>query len=149
MTGPFRIEPAMAPSAYKTYGLRQPSATHFRAATCEEAECLNFLNGWETAVDEATELGQRQAHYIRHDRTRRALEAHRGPLTVFTFEPGQRCFGADQHRVLVGREPLFFVREGDFRGNPSGQVRKHARAQDWVDDFATHQDRLNAEIEKG
>ena len=69
-------------------------------------------------------------------------------LTVFTFEPGQDCFA--QHRVPLERDPLFLVRGGDWRGNPTGlQPYRHHRGEDWVDDFADHQDRIARQIERG
>ncbi len=149
------IMPALPTQAYKTYSVHAPERTHRRPATCAEVDCQHYLCGWQTAVDESTELGQRQAHYIRHDRSRRHAESREPTgLTVFAFAPGQPCFTnpptGPGHSIPLERPPLFVVRDGDWRGNPLGTpTRIHTRAEDWVDDFASHQDRLKTAIEKG
>jgi hypothetical protein len=98
-------------------------------------------------VDEGDDLGQVQAHYIRHDRSRRHHE-QRLPhgLTEFRFEPGTSCFEA--HRVRVDRQEIYTVYPGDWRGK-TGDVRRHTRPADWVDQFAEHQDRIKTRIERG
>lgn len=144
-----RVIPSIGPERYKTYQLLAPVATHRRPATCEEVSCDASAHGWLTLVDEATDLGQRQAAYIRRD-SRRAFRESRTPegLTRFEFSAGQRCFA--QHSVPIERDPLFIVKDGDFRGNPRGtRPRQHVRAADWVEDFAEHQDKIVREIEKG
>ncbi|MEU6781497.1 hypothetical protein ABZ912_20015 [Nonomuraea angiospora] len=144
-----RITPGLPAGAYKTYQIVQPLATHFRPATCEEVACGAHAHGWRTLVDETAELGQRQAHYIRRQSGRRFVE-QRTPegLTAFTFEPGQRCFG--RHQQPLERDPLYFVRGGDWRGNPlGGRPYQHRRGDDWVEDFAEHQDRISRQIERG
>jgi hypothetical protein len=55
--GLFRIEPQLPVGATKTYSALAPLATHFRAATCEDVDCGNYLHGWKTVVNESTELG--------------------------------------------------------------------------------------------
>ncbi len=101
--GPFRIEPAGPAAAYKTFQISAPLATHWVDATCEEVACERWLNGWQTVVDESTQLGQRQAYYIRHDKSRSHAEARRKEgTTVFSFGPGQRCFGGG-HKKPLGR----------------------------------------------
>jgi len=141
-----RITPKLGPAAFKSYSLRAPLSTHWRKATCEEYECDSYLHGWVTVVDTATELGQQQAHYIRHDRSRRCHEETTGTsLVSFTYPPGQEMFPcpAHDHHVGVGRPPLMLVTGGDWRGNPRGTPAvAHRRIEDWIDDCATHQDRL-------
>jgi hypothetical protein len=135
--------------AFKTYGLSAPVRTHKRPASCDEAGCEAMANGWITRVDESTELGARQAGYIRSAAGRAFREA-RTPegLTAFTFSPGQRCFGT--HYVPLDRPPLFYVRDGDRRGDPGGGRSTAVRsAQDWLDDFATNQDRIKTIRERG
>ena len=142
-----RIEPQGPAQAYRTYQLLQPLATHFRIATCEEVDCPAYLHGWKTVIDESTELGQQQAHYIRDESGRRY---QRDPvvfgqgLATYVFEAGQRCFR--QHHEPLEREPLAIVKDGDWRmsSNP-----RHLKPDDWVDDFANHQDRLNTQRERG
>lgn len=152
MTGDgMRIMPLMPAGAYKTYTVLSPVQTHFRPATCAEVDCPPYLHGWRTAVDEATDLGQGQAYYIRSESGRRCTE-HRDEagMTVFTFDAGQRCFASGEHRVRLDRPEHFLVRGGDWRGDPSGhRPYVHASPDDWVEDFALHQQRITDEIEKG
>ena len=137
----FRPDPVGPVHAYKSYEIVSPLSTHYRDGTCDEAGCLAQRHGWRTVVDESTELGQRQAHYIRTQSGRRFTEERTAAgLTDFTFEPGQRCFAS--HKVPLERPELYVVRAGDHRGNPTGEVRKHSGPDSWVDDFATHQERI-------
>jgi hypothetical protein len=148
MTQPFRIEPKLPVEAVKTYGIRKPIATHFRPGSCTEAGCANMAHGWRTVIDEATDLGQRQAHYIRKESGRRFTETRDDAgLTTFTFEAGQTCFA--QHQISLEREPFYVVRGGDWRGNPRGDVRRHVSPDDWVDDFANHQNELADRLSQG
>jgi hypothetical protein len=143
-----RLEPALPVHSYKTYSISAPLATHWRPGTCEEADCPHYLHGWKTIVDESTDLGQRQAHYIRHDRTRKHTETRtEAGLTEFEFEPGQTCFA--QHKVPIGRPELFLVRGGDWRGNPSGELRRHTKPEFWVEDFGEHQQKIADRLEQG
>jgi hypothetical protein len=140
-----RIVPKLGPEAYKSYSWRRPLATHWRKVTCAEFGCQAYQNGWVTVVDISTDLGQRQADYIRHDRTRRHHEETAGTgLVSFTFPPGQESFAGSrhEHRKPVDRPPLFLVGAGDWRGNPRGTQPVSMRPEDWADDFITHQDRL-------
>ena len=137
----FRITPQMPASAYKTYQILSPVATHYRTGTCDEAGCLAYQHGWQTNVDEATDLGQRQAHYIRTLCGRRFTERRTElGITAFTFQPGQKCFAT--HKVPLDRPEFYVVRGGDWRGNPRGEVRRHSSGDSWVNDFAEHQDRI-------
>jgi hypothetical protein len=141
MFGPTRLPPAGPSEAYTTYELSAPLQTHYRAGTCEEAGCLAFHKGWTSHIDESTALGQAQAAYIRRSSGRRFTEQRASDgTTEFVFEPGQRCFRSDEHRVPLEREPLYVVRHGDYRR--SRIERQHRSADDWVDDFANHQNKL-------
>lgn len=133
-----RIQPVGPVQAYKTYQLASPVSTHYRDGTCDEAGCLAQQHGWQTSVDETTELGQKQAHYIRKISGRRFTEQRTIGLTVFVFEAGQRCFAT--HKVPLDRPEFYVVRDGDWR--EYGRPRMHSRPDDWVDDFAEHQDRI-------
>ena len=145
----FRIEPVAGPAAFRTYQFVAPVSTHWAPATCAEVDCPDYLLGWRTVVDESKELGERQAHFIRHDAERRHVEARQPDgLTTFTFEAGQRCYGG-QHQRRLDRAERFFIRGGDHRGNPAGIRPAEVSAQSWVDDFGEHQDRLTAAIERG
>lgn len=140
-------EPLLPASAKKTYSIKAPLATHWRKATCAEIACGGYENGWVSPIDETTERGQRQAHYIRALSGRQFTEetSEQG-LTLFTFEAGQTCF--TPHEVPLDMPELFIVRDGDLREN-RGNVRVHQRPEDWADDFATHQQKIADAIEKG
>lgn len=146
-----RIEPAMEPAYYKTYGLSMPLKTHWRPATCEEAGCEAYRFGWVTTLDLGTEFGQQWAARLRKDRTRSCTEQRASlTLTKFVYGPGNTCFQVSQHKVPVGRPARFYVAGGDFRGNPRGTpVRVHKRPEDWCEDFALHQQQLATAIERG
>lgn len=145
---PNRIEPQLPVEAMTTYSVAAPIPTHFRPASCAEAECPNMQLGWRTVVDLGTALGVHQASYIEHESGRRFTK-ETGPhhMVTYTFEPGQKCFA--QHQVSLEREPLYIVRGGDWRGNPRGEVRHHANGEDFVDDFANHQRTLADRLEQG
>lgn len=134
-------EPALPAHQRKTYQIVSPRPTHFRAAGCEEAGCKHMREGWRTIVDESSDLGAQQAYYIRHS-SGRSFTEHRDEdgLTVFTFAAGQECFR--EHKVRLEREEIYVVRGGDHRGNPRGERRVHRRAEEWVEDFAEHQEAL-------
>ena len=144
MIEPFRINPNLPAAAYQTYSIRQPADTTVVAA-CEQVGCAAWARGWESAVDESTELGRQQAAYIRQ-RSGRTFREQRtaAALTVFRFDSGQRCFA--EHRT---RPQLFAVRDGDWRGNPTGRNRKFDRADQWVYDFSEHQDKIETQRERG
>lgn len=143
-----RVQTALPPRAMKTYQVVAPQETHFRPATCAEVECPHHLYGWRTIVDSATELGQRQIQYIKNESGRRFTSFHvESGLVTFTFEAGQECFV--QHRIRLDNEALYFVRGGDWRGNPLGETKQHANADDWVDDFANHQQVIADRIKRG
>lgn len=143
-----RIPPALPVHQVKSYRILVPRATHWITATCADADCAHYLSGWITAVDETSELGQRQARYIRKESGRRFTEERTGAgLTEFRFEAGQTCFA--QHQARNMRPERFVVTGGDWRGNPTREFREHTRPGDWVEDFADHQDRLSRLIERG
>ncbi len=142
---PTRIEPRMPLTAYKTYAVKVPRATHTRPATCEEYGCLARQRGWTTKVDVSTDIGRRQAGYIERGSGRKWKRTDDGTLLTYAFEPGQECFAS--HRVQT-RPGLYVIRDGDHRGNPTGRkVTLGERA--WLDDFGEHQEKLAAEQERG
>lgn len=140
----FRLPPQGPVHAYKTYSIVSPQDTQVRSA-CEEVGCDAWRHGWQSVVDERTVLGARQAAYIRRGSGRTFREQRTGDgLTVFRFEPGQRCFA--EHRT---RPEIYAVRDGDWRGNPTGRRFQHQRAQDWVQDMGEHQQRLAEQRQRG
>jgi len=152
MGQPFRFDPALPAAAYKTYAVQRPKSTHQRQATCEEVECPAWRDGWTTHVDVSTELGKRQAEYIAKKSGRRFHETTgfgdiNNGQREFMFPPGQQCFR--EHWVPLEMEPIYVVRDGDWRGNPTGRRRVHANGKEWVEDFAEHQDHVNDQLKKG
>lgn len=136
-----RITPAGQPGDYRTFSIVSPADRSVKAA-CEQVGCLQWRHGWQTTVDESTDLGQRQAAYIRQHSGRTFREQRTGNgLTVFRFESGQRCFA--DHKT---RPEIYAVRGGDWR-EQTGPARQHQRPADWVDDFQENQGRLT-ELQK-
>lgn len=157
-----RIQPGLGAHLMQTYSIASPVQTHTRAASCAEADCPNHRSGWRTIVDETTDLGRAQASYIRRTSVRdgtgvsavnlggrRRYTEQLAPdgVTVFEFPPGQECFTA--HRVPLDRPELYVVRGGDWRGNPTGAVRRHTRPAHWVEDMAENLDSLQTRSERG
>jgi len=142
-----RFDPAGPAALYKTYKVSAPRSTHFRQATCEEADCPAYLHGWRTIVP----ADSPQADYIRHDKTRSAVEDRQpGGLTAFTFGPGQKCFGASLHRVRTDRPDVLRVLGGDFRGNPAGiPARVHTRPEFFIEDWQEALDGARTAQERG
>ncbi|NUS26043.1 MAG: hypothetical protein HOV92_17725 [Streptomyces sp.] len=142
-----RIQPLMGAAAYKTYEVRSPLSTHFRPATCAEVDCPHYLNGWRVRVEALTPELLREA---RNSGRAYTTEAVAQGETWLVFAAGQPCFKSSQHRTRLERPPLYLVHDGDWRGNPRGtKGRLHQRPENWVEDFAEHQQKLADEIEKG
>lgn len=124
----------------KTYSIRAPLATHFRPASCEEYGCDALAHGWMSPIDESTDLGARQAHYIRTESGRKFVEQRaEDGKTLFVFEAGQECF--TPHHVALDRPELFIVRDRD-------QIQRRT-PESWVDDFLTHQQEIADAIQEG
>ena len=149
MTGQelFRVAPAMPVGAYKTYGVRVPRETHTRVVSCREYECDAYLQGWTTVLDVADEKHREAATWIVNQSGRRHTVDRRGPDTTvtFTFPPGQECFR--EHRIQ-SKPALHVIRDGDWRGNPTGR-RQIVSARAWVDDFGEHQQALADKQKEG
>lgn len=133
------------PGAFKTYQVVSPLATHFRRATCQEYGCPGYRLGFKTTVEAASE----QAAYIRARSGRHFTETRDGDMATFTFPPGQMCWRSSDHRIPLDRPAFFYVKDGDFRGNPYGTKPRLMRPDDWVDDFATHQQAVADRRQKG
>jgi hypothetical protein len=145
-----RPMPSMDPRFYKTYSMGAPLKTHWRPATCEEYECNEFLKGFVITIDMTSELGQRQFAYLSKDKTRSGhMQRVSLELVKFVYGPGNRCFNWGKHIVPIGRPPLLIARGGDWRGNPERRRRVHTRVEDWVEDSATHLDRLDRIVRRG
>ena len=141
MVQPFRIEPAMGVASYKTYRVAQPKTGQTRIGTCEQAGCERNLKGFSITVPSVSAA----ANYLRNESGRRFHEVASGGESRFNFYPGQQCF--EEHHVL-DRPQFHIVRDGDWRGNPTNNVRRLS-GQAWVDDFGEHQLKIKDQIEKG
>lgn len=142
-----RIPPALPVGAMKSYVISAPLATHWNTATCADVDCVHYLTGWESHIDERTQLGQRQARYIRSESGRRFTEEKNElGITVFAFEAGQRCFA--QHRARNMRDDTYIERGGDWR-RVVGTPRVHKNADNWTESFALNQDRLKTLTDRG
>jgi hypothetical protein len=144
-----RIVSALPPQAFKTYQITRPASTHRRTATCDEAGCLPYRQGWTTAILRVNDPQGQLEHTVRKSGRRFTEERIDGGVR-FSFPAGQPCFRAATHTVPLEREPLYLVRGGDWRGNPLRvEPYRHTKGEFWVEDFAEHQARLAREIEKG
>lgn len=147
---PFRMSPAGRPQDYQTFQIHTPRGPEFmRPATCEEFGCVNWLNGWATALDphaqpnlvDALKSSGRPYREVSESPTR----------TVYYFPPGTTCFQASQHRIPTRPDipERFIVRDGDWRGNPTGRTRVHVRPEDWVEEFQETTAAVQARIDQG
>lgn len=144
-----RLEPALPPTAMQTFQVKAPVSTHTRKATCEEVECEQYARGWRMKIDLNTDLGQRQAQYIKYHagRSYKKIGARDG-MVELEFAANQPCF--QEHRVRNSLPEKYLVKGGDFRGNPLKTLtRVHKKPEFWVEEFAENQDRLKTRIERG
>lgn len=142
-----RPQPLMAPQAYKTFAVVSPVPTHFRPGTCAETDCPHYLNGWGVRVENCTPdlLDAARSSGRRY----REVHVAQGENWL-VFEPGQKCFRASTHYVRMERPPLFLVRNGDHRTAPRNPAAgTQLSADNWVNNFREHQQRIADEIEKG
>lgn len=142
-----RVIPKAGPEVYKTYSISSPRSTHRKPATCAQVDCEARAKGFTIPCDITTELGQRQAYYLRMNYSRSSVQTQQGDLVRFTFPPGHDCFA--EHTVSLERPEFYLVRDGDWRGNPRGTPALHRNAADWVDDFATNQQSLADAVQEG
>ena len=144
---PSRPDPLMPAQAYKTFAVVSPLGTHFRPGTCAETNCPHYLKGWRTRVEALT---PDLLHTATTSGRRYTVQQIAEGETYLVFPAGQACFRVSEHRVRLDRAPLYVVRDGDHRGNPRGtKARVHLSPDNWLDDFATHQQAIADEIEKG
>lgn len=139
-----RIDPQLPVQAMKTYAIVAPKTTV--PATCAEIDCQQYLLGWRLRIDS---LPDDMVHAATHSGRRfERLDVAEGE-TWLVFEAGQPCFKAAEHQkpVATGADQ-FGVYAGDWRGRIGG-IRRHTRPEDWVEDFATHQDGLATRLEQG
>ena len=141
----------LGPERYKTFGIMAPLATHWRPPTCTEVGCAWEADGFSVTCDLRTDLGVKQARYIR-DQAGRAFThvfTEDGRVITFAFPAGQRCFVA--HRLPLERPAIFIVRNGDHRGagRRPAERRVFDRPDQWTETFAEHQDKLATAARRG
>lgn len=123
------------------YKIDRPLATHWRVASCEEVECQNYLNGFILPIDESSDLGQRQAAYLRNSQTRHFTERHGdGGITLFVFERGTRCFAVHK---LPRDEPPNFLQIRPMQG-----VQRQPFVE-WAERYNDQAERINVRIRSG
>ena len=146
-----RLTPKAGPEHFKSYAWRAPIETHWRRGTCEEYECAGYLNGFVTTVDVGTDLGRKQYYFLTHDKTRKpSIQRVSERLIKFVYAPGNRCMSYGDHRVPIGKPPLLLVLGGDWRGNPRNlRTVVHRSMENWVEDFALHQDKIAEVVGRG
>jgi len=137
-------------AAYQTFAITADAPGLTRPATCAEVECDAYLLGWTTTLDTSTEPGQRAVAFLAAGaggRHYRETTLPGFPLRTFVFEPGQLCFRAGEHRIAI--RPARFARWNGWHGQRVGEIRPYDRPDQWVDDFATHQQRLVDTVREG
>lgn len=143
---PFRLPPKMPTQLYKTYAVRSPISTHFRAATCAEVDCEAYVNGWQLRVEGLTpDLLYTAKH---SGRKFKEVEVAKGE-TYLIFEAGQFCFAASTHRKSLDRPEFYYTGRGDFRSFSIRKADQFAKPEEWVDSFQHHLDKINTEIQRG
>lgn len=134
-----RITPEGRVQDYRTFQIMAPASTHRRPATCAEVNCPHYVGGWRVRVEG---LPPDMLHAARTS-GRKYTELHVAEgESWLVFEAGQTCFKASQHSVPLDRQEIFIARDGDWRGNPTGNVRKHTRPEFWLEDMQENQGRL-------
>lgn len=123
--------------ATRDYVVRMPKDFTVVEA-CETVRCENWQYGWETLVDLRIAKGRDAAAWLRSGRSGRTFRElpRDGDVTVFRFEPRQRCF--EEHRTRPAR---WLVR--------AGAIRQHADMGGWLEDFGEHYGRLEDQARKG
>lgn len=147
---PKRLETRTPARAMQTFQVVSPISTHTKVVKCGEGvDCAAYRNGWRMKIDLGTDLGQKQAYYIKHQSGRAyKVIGQQDGLVELEFGPNQPCFA--EHRARLERPEIYRVKGGDHRGNPLKiPTRVHKKPEFWVEEFAENQDRIKRAIEKG
>jgi hypothetical protein len=163
MGEPFRPnDPKMPVQSYQTWSVKSRPDKRVKTV-CEKVGCPQWRSGWDSTIDERTSCGAAgtgrlcawaaakklpcgtcQAYFIRHQSRRTFREMRRADgVTVFRFDPYQRCFA--DHQTMPEK---YLVRGGDYRATV-GTVRVHQRASEWVEHVQEHMGRLLDEKARG
>lgn len=139
------MDTAAAHLAVARTSTQQPNQQHWtitndlRPATCVEVGCLDYHHGWRVRVDA---LSEADLHAMRTSGRRYHVLDVGEHEHWWVFEPGQPCFRVSTHQAPVGRPELYLV--GD-----RGTVRRYDRADQWVDDCATHTETIVDKLKEG
>lgn len=140
-----RPVPLMATHRYKTYRVMSPLSTHFRRATCAEAVCKAYQEGW---TYKKSDLDERLLYIVTHA-GKRYRETEFDNSTYLVFEPGQACFQSSTHVVPLDRPEFYYAGRGDFRSFSVRKAQVFNKPEHWTESFAEHLDTIRTEIEKG
>jgi hypothetical protein len=133
---------------YKTFQIASPVETHYRVATCAEAECKAYKEGW--TYKKADLIAENLLYLVTHAGKRyQEMALDEGGEVYLVFEPGQTCFQARAHRVSLERPEFYFAGRGDYRSYSPRSANQFDRADQWVESFAEHQDIINKVIQEG
>ena len=145
------MRPDVPLSAYKTYRIASPHATHSRPATCAEVNCEQYSNGWMIPKSVVTE---QVMHDLKVGRWRfreidlTGLDQSPQQGVFLMFEAGQPCLAASTHRVSLERPEIYRVGRG--RGVAfSARNSTVLTPENWLDDFWHNQDRLQTLANRG
>jgi hypothetical protein len=138
-----RLIPQGRPSSYETFSIHRPLASHWRAATCREVNCPDYLNGWRVRVEQLTAKGLYAATHCGRKYDELAVAPGE---TWLVYEAGQPCFRAKEHQKPLERPELYVVRGGDWRalGDPF-----KVSSESWLDSFGENQEKLHDLQERG
>lgn len=137
----------------KSYQLLQPFETHYRVATCREAECRSFREGMSVTFDLTSPEHVALANWMRNRSGLRFSYVQTGTSVQFLVPAGQNgpCLRARlrPHRVPLERDPFMIIRGGDFRGNPSSYRHEEDSPDFFVEQWAEDLDRLKTAHDRG
>ena len=129
----------------QTFRVAMPVSTHWDAASCEDVDCLAYLNGWslimpvaEAADAIATVKASGRAYSFRMvDR-----QTDDG-MVEYRFAAGQPCFAASRHIAQTDRPALY------IHGNRETQQSRVVQTNEWHERFVETLDGLHEIDERG
>tara|TARA_R100000808_G_C2124537_1_gene135030 strand:+ start:229 stop:621 length:393 start_codon:yes stop_codon:yes gene_type:complete len=118
-----------------TYRAIKPIATHFRQATCQEVNCLNYTRGWKTILP----VNHEGINWIRQSNYRyNEVTDLDNNMVEFIFEAGQNCFKQSKHVISLDKPAIFAIQDANGL--------KKQEANEWIDKFDNHLTKLKGEI---
>jgi hypothetical protein len=127
----------------RAYRVHMPHDTTVKAA-CEDVGCDQWRTGWETVLDESTEMGALTAAWIRSGQCGRTFREfppgwrNGQQVSIFRFDSGQRCFA--EHRTRPGRLLVYSRGRG---------IAEHTSLRFLAEDYTEHAGRLAGQQERG